>query len=119
MNSPIKEEKIPLSQMDIDQLAMKHLSRHWNDRSDRYLARMKRRWGKETSYAALNRAKETIKMMGLEPRDIRPGYVPSQFGKGNPFINPDTNSGYIIHDDLQQDQNDQLDALYQKYISQT
>jgi|TARA_Y100000310_G_C20704423_1_gene834041 hypothetical protein len=70
-----KDEKIPLSQMDIDQLAMKHLGRHINDESDRYLFRMYRRWGRAATWHAIKRAEETIAMMGLEPNDIRPGYV--------------------------------------------
>lgn len=88
----MKKEKIPLSQMDIDQLAMKHLGRHINDESDRYLSRMYRRWGRAETWHAIKRAEQTILMMGLELNDIRPGYTPTSAqriqapirGLGNP-----------------------------------
>lgn len=59
----IKPRRAPA---DIHDLAMKHLTRHKNDKSLAVLARMNRRFGHKRTDAAIREAAQTLRMMGVK-----------------------------------------------------
>ena len=56
--------------LDIDDLAIKHVNSHPNDKSGRYLAKMNRAFGREKTDAAIKRAEEVRAM--LDPTYEKP-----------------------------------------------
>jgi len=53
--------KAPLT---LEELAVKHVLRHKNDRSDRYLARMNRTFGRTQAAHAVRNAEKIYKIFG-------------------------------------------------------
>lgn len=56
-----------MAKHDLQTLAMKHLTRHKNDKSGNYLSRMNRRYGRAAAQKALDEARQIMKLMGNEP----------------------------------------------------
>lgn len=55
-------------EMDIDEMAIKHLTTHPNDKSGRYKAQMYRRFGRAKSEEAISNAETTLRLLdGRQP----------------------------------------------------
>lgn len=77
---PIPKHKFRSRDPDINELALKHATRHPNDKSGHILARMNRRWGRAATDDALDRAYETAKLLQIPtaPRGRRQTAQPNK-----------------------------------------